>query len=217
MTRVDEAWVEVPLGDEWVAAYALVLQQGCPVIAEVRIFPAEPKRPGAGQWSGHFLGVDAAVPSGGLRSRLLRIPMRVHQVWADRFLASLWKRQGPGRFRDQRWLGDHEFVPTTDTRLSTRRSRGRPALPNRAYAAVAREYDAAIRRESRSPVKDVAAARNEPLGRVRGLIYKARAKGYLTQTVQGRSGGRLTALGKSVLGAGVTRPRRTVRRGQKKR
>ena len=67
MTRVDEAWVEVPLGDEWVAAYALVLQQGYPVIAEVRIFPAEPKRPGAGQWSGHFLGVNAAVPSGGVR------------------------------------------------------------------------------------------------------------------------------------------------------
>ena len=218
VTRVDEAWVEVPLGDAWVAAYFLVLQQGRPVIAEVRIFPAEPQRPGAGQWSGHFLGVDASVPAGGVRSRLLRLPLRTHQVWTDRFLASLRKRQGPDRFRDQRWLGDHEFVPTPRTRRSTRRARGRPSLPNRAYAVVARAYDAAIQRKSRSPVKDVAAALNESsLGRVRSLIFKARAKGYLTQTIQGRSEGRLTALGKRVLRAGVPRTRRTIRRGRKKR
>ena len=51
--------------------------------------------------------------------------MRAHQVWTDQFLASLRKRQGPRRFRDERWLGDHEFVPTTPTRPSTSRSRGK--------------------------------------------------------------------------------------------
>lgn len=52
LARVASSWLEVTIADGWLAAYRLVPQDGQPVIAEVRVFPAEAGRRTAGTWSG---------------------------------------------------------------------------------------------------------------------------------------------------------------------
>src|SRR5437868_4136494 len=62
--RIDNLWYEVPLTEEWMAAYRLVTSGGKAVVAELRIFPAEalPGRP-RGEWSGVWRGIHAQVPA----------------------------------------------------------------------------------------------------------------------------------------------------------
>ena len=36
-------WLEVPVDDDWMAAYRFVNQDGSPVVAELRLFPREPE------------------------------------------------------------------------------------------------------------------------------------------------------------------------------
>src|SRR5688572_6351844 len=67
-----EAWMEAPLGDEWVVAYRLFVRERRIVIGEVRVFPAEKRTHEPGVWSAHWLGDFAEVPKGGIRGRLLR-------------------------------------------------------------------------------------------------------------------------------------------------
>ena len=49
-------------------AYRLLQHGGYPVIAELRLFPSETPKRGAGKWSGRI----ASVPTGGITARLLR-------------------------------------------------------------------------------------------------------------------------------------------------
>src|SRR5688572_17617593 len=59
----EEAWVEVPINKDWLAAYRMVIQGGAaPVIAEMRVFPNEPNRDQGGRWSAEYLGIKAKVP-----------------------------------------------------------------------------------------------------------------------------------------------------------
>jgi len=41
---VSEPWIEVDLGDDWTAAYRIVIQDGAPVVAELRVFLASTVR-----------------------------------------------------------------------------------------------------------------------------------------------------------------------------
>jgi hypothetical protein len=76
----NECWIERPLSNDWMQAVRLAVQDGRPVIAELRIFPA-PKwneqsasdkvlpaeEPGC--WAVEWLGDRAKIPPGGLPAR----------------------------------------------------------------------------------------------------------------------------------------------------
>src|SRR5262245_56359876 len=69
---VDNLWVERRLRDGWIAAYRIVAApDASPVVAELRVYPAEADplhQPG--EWAGALRGIHAPVPAGGLTSRL---------------------------------------------------------------------------------------------------------------------------------------------------
>jgi hypothetical protein len=178
-----EVWIEADVsskaqpGAVWKVAYLLVNQGGVPVVAEMRLFPAEPHpfRP-AGQWSGHVAGVSAPVPPGGITSRLIReVHLGKHLRYAGGEVASA--ASPPPR------------------RRSDRRSR----LPEIAFARAAETYDAAVKKNEGPPVPAVARRHRLSIESARWRIHEARVRGFLTTTGQGRAGGRLTDRGKRVL------------------
>ena len=73
MVRVPQAWLEAPLGQGWTLAVRLAVDVGGRVVpAEVRVYPREPRTPGAGEWSAAWRGVRARTPKGGLTTRRLK-------------------------------------------------------------------------------------------------------------------------------------------------
>lgn len=77
-----------------------------------------------------------------------------------------------------------------------RRASGRDDL---FYARLARDYVAAIKDGSRSPVKDLAERRNEPLSRLRDMVHQARERGLLSCGGAGVRGGELLPRAKILL------------------
>ena len=76
--RVDayNIWAMIDIDRRWRAGYRLVLQDGRPVVGEVRVFPRErigdPTR-----WEADKVGLAANVPNGGVRAATLkRVPLR---------------------------------------------------------------------------------------------------------------------------------------------
>ena len=68
------AWLEVPLDETWMTAYRIAMQNGSPVVAEVRIFPSEPgKRRAPGEWRGSWKGMNADVTGRGVTCQALPI------------------------------------------------------------------------------------------------------------------------------------------------
>ena len=195
--KVDRFWLEVDFAPGWRAAYFLVPYGGQPVVAEVRIFPAD-EYPGrdAGAWRAQFLGVRAApgVKSGefdcppvrqGITARLLRkVPLgaeRKHAVALLKLLAPTWPDGARG------------FYAAPEGAASKRgQTRGRP---DRFYAGLARDYVTRCSRGSRRPVADVAKRHKLAVSIVRDAIHEARARGLLSKGRQGAPGGQLTPLG----------------------
>ena len=73
--EVTSQWLEAPLDDGWLLALRVGVQEGWPVVAELRVFPDEgddrdSRWPGC--WSAERLGYLAPVPPGGLTARKLR-------------------------------------------------------------------------------------------------------------------------------------------------
>jgi hypothetical protein len=193
-----ELWVEAPLGDEWVAAFRLLEDQGQMVIGELRVFPAEDDRPPgeiggettaarvrpAGRWRAEHEGSDAWAPEGGLTARLARsVRFDVSRPFAGEALVHV--------------LGiypDHE---------AWRRHLGTLALPdmpggNRSRSTdvervrVVAKYVAKVQEGSRKPVAELAAESNWSEGRLRQILAEARRRGWLTATPRRQAGGTLT-------------------------
>ena len=209
---VGESWVEALIGSEWMAAYRLVAQEGLPVIAEFRLFPAEDHRHRPkGHWSAEVLGARAKVPPGGITARLVR-QARVgeHQRFAGEFLRYVYQRLGEGPFAPGAPLERRRFHPPTKGKagVSSRRSR----KPDFFYVRIASTYAAEVEKGSRSPIVDTAKRLhiNEP-SRVRDWIHEARQRGLLSSAQWGKRGGELTHRGWEILGgvkAGQKRKRR---------
>ena len=199
-----EVWVELSVGD-WIAAYRLLPKDAGPVIAELRVFPAESGRHRAGCWSGE----EAHVPQGGLPITILR-DLRtsdVREFYADA-LRRFEKKHGA----------------STVTRVLSRHGLGRRKLPLKRpgrrghdptlYAEVAARYVKAVRSGSRTPVRDVARELNYSQPQMRDLIHAARTRGMLTAAPQGRAGGELTPEAVEVLEQEIKKRKRRRRPGK---
>ena len=187
---VKETWVEVPAG-EWMAAYRLLPKAGGPVIAEVRVFPAEPGERDAGRWSG-----DAGrVPEGGLPLTTLR-QLRFTEVRAVFSDAIRSFEKEHGRSAVTRVLKRHGLEPKRMTKTRPGRRGHDPAF----YAEMAASYVKALRSGSRTPVRDLARELKYSEPQMRDLIHAARTHGMLTSAPPGRPGGELTPTAIELLG-----------------
>jgi hypothetical protein len=198
------AWLGMPLGGEsmlgergWLAEYRLAIQQGRLVVAEVRVRPARWAFDETGQ-SGEAAGLDAAdVPLGGVSTRLLRTLSVGAPV--DHMAELLQLLDRAGVLPDV--LADAFPHPETLRSRRAQAAAGRPAGPSRGgrqplsdavLLEAAEAYLAARKRGSPRPVPEAAARAAMSEARMRDLIYRARRRGLLTATRQGRGGGSFT-------------------------
>ena len=205
-----DIWAELSLDGGWTVAYRVALDRyNYPVIGEIRLFPSESWRPNnyEGRWSAEVLGSRARAPRGGIKQKLLRsIPTRHHARVLSR--AMTYYQEQHQSLRGRFSLGRNPNPYRSDAGPKTRHpgalpktsSRGRPALPEIAYARVARAYVDAIERRSRSPAKDVARMLRTNERRIRGMIARARTRGLLTRAPSpGGYGGSLTEHARALL------------------
>ena len=54
--QVEDLWLEIPVGDGWIAAYRLNVAEGATTFSEFRVFPNEGDRANPGEWRGSFWG-----------------------------------------------------------------------------------------------------------------------------------------------------------------
>jgi len=192
--RLDEAWIEVPAGDGWLASYRVVMKQAGPVVAEIRVLPAEADHRTAGIWSHD----PESVPADGIPARVLRRLRLTDPIGLfERFV--------------KQWEGDQgeEVTQRVFGRFGFRRSGG--AVPKRTgragrsdefYARWAAAYVERLQRGSRHPVRDLVtrppvkiagfASSRAPEATVRAIIHEARRRKLLTGAPPGRAGGGLT-------------------------
>ncbi len=187
-------WLEVPIGDGWLAAYRLA-HVGPPEhprtrILEVRVFPDEPDHT-AGDWSAAVLG-RAVTPAAtafsferlrrGVTEKLFNAALSATRANAERHRA-LEAFGHPAR----RHQPAHEG-----------RGAGRPRLPAMFYARLAVRYHAIEhhrRREPRMSTRTLLQQRYYPEASVAAIgkwLSTARRHGLLTKTERGGRGSMAT-------------------------
>lgn len=197
---VNEAWVEVPTGDGWIAAYRIVRAGTRQTIGEIRVFPDERKRD-PGRWSGRA----ASVPEGGLPGSVLR-DLTVSSA-LERFDAII-----------ERWDADTGGYVSAEVlkRFGLERSgETAPKRPGRAgrdalyFATWAAAYVEQIQSGNTHPIETLA---QDPPVRfrgdkrklsphtVRGIIVEARGRKLLSPAPRGKAGGELTGRALRILG-----------------
>lgn len=196
---LEDVWVESTIESEpdWIAACRISIQDGRPVIAELRVFPAEADRPEPGQWSAEYLGREASVPVGGLTTRAVRAVRLGYDVRAVDALVARAREVLPaalsaaglyGAFG----LGDATGTPSIGPRSSTPGARGRPPVPVEAYAQLAASYAALVSAGAKNPVQVLAKRLRLSAAQVRSRLNKARHRfGFLEPGVRGNAGGQL--------------------------
>lgn len=201
---VENAWLEVVLDDQWMAAYRFANQGGGPVIAEVRVFPWDEtlKQRQSGEWGGEWLGVNAVVPKGGVTSRLLRrLKVGSHMKHFQETAEWMATRGG----------GPQHLIGPALTRVGWRRldRHARPASSDDTayFAAVAQEYEGNCQRR-KPPIKSMAVRRKAPPHKIRAEVYRARELGLVTRDGQGTTGGKLTEKGRRAYEAWVAEQKR---------
>ena len=193
--EVDHAtwWLELPIGDDWTAAFRMFSSRGALSIGEVRVFPGRPTPPREyAEWD----QTASAVPIGGIGSALFR---EVKIGEALRIAHKLYAR-----------TAKHAPQPIVDAlaeRLDAAprpRRRGRTSYDHHKLARIAISYQAAFERDPRRP--NLAMRRSgdwEGYGEslLGNLISRARKEGYLTGTQQGRPSGVATPRAHDVIEA----------------
>jgi hypothetical protein len=186
-----DSWVVIPFGDGWIAAQRLAVQEGHMVVSELRVYPLERPRRGAGEWSRET----AAIPKGGLSTTLLRrgAPVGVHAVapvvrdWVEEvgFKKSGWPNEA--RQIAERVARQFSLFGGPQPRESSI-NRGRPGRkPSRDYAFY-EEVAADYRRWSKqTPARNIAEKWGVSHATARTWIHTARHKlKLLPQTRAGR-------------------------------
>jgi hypothetical protein len=182
---VEDLWVLETIEKTWQAAYRIGVQDGSPIVAEVRLYPAEPDAV-AGEWSGVWRGLAAPVPPGGLTARLLRkVKLGAHVTEGRHQLVRLERdarqRRKRSALRDMlRAKGLIRARPPS--REPRRRRRGKRDLEH-----VATLYRAARQRGSHRPVADVAEQLGIKPKAASNAVYAARCRGLLGRTERGRA------------------------------
>ena len=185
-----DAWCEVPLGEEWVAAFRLFVQRGRVVIGELRIFPsrdhgAYPGERRPGLWIADELGRRAPVPEGGLTKRRAReAPFNATLAVAARLFAQLAAiDEAPA---------DLELEPDPDAVARIRRVPGRNGrISDERLAWLAARY-VQLASSSRAPLAELAGELDYSRGHLKRLVQEARRRGLLTEAPDRKAGGQLT-------------------------
>jgi len=208
---VDDWWIEQPIDSQWLAAARLVFDdRGEPVIAELRVFPKERRRPKPsypGQWNAEVRGVRAqGVPRGGLPATLLRRHLQLAPLErAAREALTMFSRAAKampaGHPIAQTYAGLEEagYVSRSAKKRQPGSGRGRPPLPEKLLAETARDYvhflDA-----GKLPLVELMEAHGITLDMAKGRVKKARAEGFLTAANRhGKAGGSVTGKTREVL------------------
>jgi len=196
---VSEAWVEVPLGEDWIAAYRIVPKGGQPAVAEVRLFPDEPKRS-----PGHWSKEPASVPVWGLPGTLLGKLRLTHALRKFGELVEDADNKTDGYFSAQ-------VLKRFGLRKSDRHASARPGRGGRDdlfYAIWAAAYVERLLAGDRTPVRSLGEdppieleGAPSPLSRntVRGILADARSRQLLTTAPPGKAGGELTTKASKIL------------------
>lgn len=190
-----QAWGEEDLGGGWVAAYRLAVENGRPIVSELRIFPGSSNdqwRP-AGSWPAARLGPSATgVPTGGLTATAVRRvtigrALRGADARLDRF-----RHAFPGIFDAGAPL---EALDTVHPDQEESRTKRPAALDDRALARIAQAFvtsGSLSATAERFKLKESTARGRIELARRRGLLERAGRQGQ-----RGRS--RLTPAAKRLL------------------
>lgn len=163
---------EFDIDGTWRAEFEFVPSGTTWVIRQVRVLPAEGADVGA--------GISSTVLHG--------VPFTSARRWIN-FYENLEElaRQAEPKADEIRRTIEREW-------------RQRSAWPDERYAHISSVYVERLEAGSRSPVADVAKRFHAyATSQVRDAIRTARERGILTETAQGRAGGRLTAYGESLL------------------
>lgn len=184
------AKVELALGDEWCLYGEFFQTDAGPVLAEIRIFPADAKDDSGreysfGQWFGS--GSRVARLSHGITARLLR---SVSITALETELRNAITRE-------------HLEVPRafkrTDREKVLPRRTGRAGRGDRFYAEWASRYANQLARGNDKPIATLAEQYDLHQYQVRDLVRRARERGLLTRGSQGKPGGELTEKGQAAL------------------
>jgi hypothetical protein len=193
-----EGVLETELGNGWMAATWLELQDGRRVVAQLTICPAPGSAKAGTTRDGRHKGErppDAPVPAGGITARLLRtvkLGASAEPVIAD---YRRWIKKSFGADALQR-LDAHTGRPAR--RRRKKRPRTRRAVDG-FYAELAHQYVQLLEHGERAPTTTLARIRGERIEKVRSHIHLARKNGFLTETKPGKAGGVLTPLALAVL------------------
>jgi hypothetical protein len=187
-----DIWFEVPLEGDWQTAPWRVAYRVRPwrdrvVVVEVRVFPhlGSPGKP-PGEWNGET----GVVPEGGMPARLIRdrlvLGTHIHDL-LPAFLNRTRKSLPAFAFRDLDKLG---YPAQVRKGPGVGAGKGPMGRTDRELTEIAAVY---VTKRGKSPVKATAEELGFSVAVVRDAIHKARRKGLLTRTQQGRAGGKLTS------------------------
>ena len=157
-------------------AYRLLQHGGYPVIAELRLFPSETPKRGAGKWS----CLTASVPTGGITARLLRNVPLGSDIATGLKAAKRYVRLVP----EARSL----FQRAGFRRLKRAPRKGQ-GWPDEVLLDAARFY---VERGGRRPVADLAEAWKIKHSQARDMLQAATDKGFLTDGTPGKTSRALT-------------------------
>jgi hypothetical protein len=185
-----DVFMESTLGRDWSVFYRWLLQDGMPVISEIRIYPLEnPPQDSPGEWT------HAAAPTGGIKMSLLR---QIH-------VSDVRKRMAEAMEMFQQQIPDlmqmTNFVPAPPKdRTARKEKRGRPAIADLEYVRIANYYAERCAHESLKPIADTA-RRFKKLTRakVRSRLHEARRRGLLSFGQRGIAWGMLTDKARQLL------------------
>jgi len=206
-------WVEQRLGEGWIAAFRILTESGRPIVAEVRVFPDEPRH-GAGQWSAEKKGVTAKAPQGGVPANVLR-RIRLGDVYE--MLGDAIRDRNPD---SAEWFILTRHMGFKEEATKAPRHPGRRGRPDIFYAKLAQDYVTLLAQGERHPVRVLAQdLRSGKKGNewwtdetLRQLLVEARRRGLLSPAPSGRAGGHLTAKSKRMLGLEDARPSKARKR-----
>jgi hypothetical protein len=189
--RLTEAWLEQPIDNEWTACFRLAVEDGQPIISELRVIPSETRYTDdpevhylAGEWTVQEFGPAASVPKGGIGSQLVRrIPFAA--------LDSLPEIIG--------WVASNRPTSMSTLRevgldVGTRGKRPGPKGHSDTYLALlALRYWKLVMSHNSRPNKVLAEEEKVTSEAIRDRIQAARDRGLLTSPPKpGKPGGHLT-------------------------
>jgi hypothetical protein len=176
-------WLDVPLSDDWNAAYRLIGQSGRPVVAELRVYPAGGALRGHRLWEGDIPGVPAEAPKGGITARLLRrLKAGAAARTRDLIIAKLYELKNE-KLNATLGIDRLEQRPLDKKRPVT----GRPRhLSDRDYRQLAKRYVILVKGGCRNPRATLA----KETGLTRACVNSrlTRARPYVLAALQDGEG-----------------------------